>query len=142
MRFQGFDHIDTRVTSIKLAEAFYDRLLPELGFSAKRHSHVDGQGDWHEADDKRPYNAVEYYESKDGVRPPYFIGFIEDPAMTPSKTRIAFREESRDRLNRWHDLLTSIGARNIEWSAEMDAYPAIFFEDPCGTKLEICARKP
>jgi hypothetical protein len=71
-----------------------------------------------------------------------FIGFIEDRSMTPTRSRIAFRVASADDLPRWHKVLTSIGARNIEWSASPAQYPAIFFEDAAGTKLEVVARRP
>jgi hypothetical protein len=39
-------------------------------------------------------------------------------------------------------VLEDAGACNIEPSAEMSAYPAVFFEDPAGTKLELVARRP
>jgi len=50
MPFLGFDHIDTRVRSIQSVEPFYDRLLPALGLTEKRHAFVDDGGDWHDAD--------------------------------------------------------------------------------------------
>ncbi len=140
-KFLGFDHIDTRVRSLKAVEQFYDKLMPELGLPHKRYSHVDGKGDWYEPTDQRPYNTVEYFEEPTAGHASLFIGFIEDPSMTPTLTRIAFRTASRGDLTRWSDFLRSIGALNIEGSIS-DDYPALFFEDPNGTKLEICARKP
>jgi hypothetical protein len=38
-------------------------------------------------------------------------------------------------------LVRNAGGRVIEWSIE-PTYPALFFEDPAGTRLEICARRP
>ena len=140
-RFFGFDHIDTRVRSVKAVEPFYDKLMPELGLPRKRHAHVDAKGDWHEASEERPYNTIEYYEETTAGTTPFFIGFSEDVGMQPTLTRIAFRIESAADLNRWRALLVSIGAANIEDSASQE-YPAIFFEDAAGTKLEICARPP
>jgi hypothetical protein len=139
-RFLGFDHIDTRVSSLKAVEAFYDRLMPELGLPAKRMAHVDERGDWDDPSDAKPYNAVEYYEPKESGKVGFFIGVIEDKTMTPTLTRIAFRV-TQSELERWHSFLTSIGAVNIQWSASAE-YPAIFFEDPAHTKLEIVARHP
>ena len=81
-RFHGFDHIDTRVSALALVEPFYDRLMPELGMPRKNHAHVDENGDWHEPDEARPYNAVEYYEPIVSGGVVCFIGFIEDRAMT------------------------------------------------------------
>ena len=43
-------------------------------------------------------------------------------------------------MQRWRR--RELGAVNVELSADMDAYPAVFFEDPAGTLLEIVARKP
>jgi hypothetical protein len=40
----------------------------------------------------------------------------------------------------WEPRLRELGAREIEFSEDMDTYPALFFEDPGGTKLELCAR--
>jgi catechol 2,3-dioxygenase-like lactoylglutathione lyase family enzyme len=140
-QFQGFDHIDTRVRSLKVVEAFYDRLMPELGLPNKRRAHVDERGDWGDPSDEKPYNTVEYYEPEISGMVGCFIGFIEDKKMTPTSTRIAFRTASREELDRWHAFLTTIGAVKIEWSAS-EQYPAIFFEDAAGTKLEIVARRP
>lgn len=137
MKFLGFDHIDTRVRSLRAVEGFYDELMPRLGLTRKRFAHVDAGGDWHDVSEERPYNTVEYAEESTGG-PARFIGFIEDPKMQPVATRIAFRAE-RGSLPEWESILRSIGARHVELSADLEAYPAIFFEDACGTRLELHA---
>jgi catechol 2,3-dioxygenase-like lactoylglutathione lyase family enzyme len=139
--FFGIDHIDTRVTNVAAVEAFYDELLPALGLPRKRYAYVDAAGDWHIPAAGEPYNAIEYYEDEAAGRIPRFIGFIEDKAMAPVRTRIAFRAASPDALQQLAPLLEKIGAQNIELSADMENYPALFFEDPAGTKLELCARR-
>ncbi|MBV9272092.1 MAG: glyoxalase [Candidatus Eremiobacteraeota bacterium] len=139
MRFLGFDHVDTRVASLAAVEPFYDRLMPKLGLTQKRYAYVDGAGDWHDASADRPYNTVEYSEIRDDGRAACFIGFIEDPAMHPVATRIAFIVE-RASLPSWVEDLRAMGARKVEPSSDLSAYPAIFFEDPAGTRLEICGR--
>ena len=139
MPFGGFDHIDTRVQSVKSVEPFYDRLMPALGLPNKNYAFVDERGDWHDADATR-YNAVEYREPPQSGRAVFFIGFIED-GKPAGGTRIAFRMAQED-LDRWERELPDFGACNIEPSAEPENYPAIFFEDPAGTKLEFVARKP
>ena len=140
MPFLGFDHIDTRVQSVKSVEPFYDRLMPALGLTKKNYAFVDERGDWHDADAGR-YNAVEYHEPpQGGSRATFFIGFIEDAARAGG-TRIALRV-AREDLDRWQRDLAEMGARNIELSEDPNEYPAIFFEDPTGTKLELVARKP
>jgi len=140
--FQGFDHIDTRVRSLSAVERFYDRLMLELGLPRKRLSFVDDAGDWHELKPGQAHNVAEYFEEPTPDRPSYFIGFIEDPRMTPTRTRIAFRVSSRSEVERWNARLRELGAVNVELSEDMDEYPAVFFEDPAGTLLEIVARKP
>jgi hypothetical protein len=138
--FQGFDHIDVRVKSLAAVEPFYDALLAEVGLPRKRRSHVDEAGEWLDASDKRPYNVSEYFEEAVSGKVAFFIGIIEDPEMQPTKTRIAFRVASRTDLERLHKRLHDLGAHRIEPSEDMNAYPAIFFEDAVGTKLELCAR--
>lgn len=140
-RFAGFDHVDCRVRSLANVEAFYDALMPALGLTLKRFAHVDEAGEWHDASSDERYNAVEFHESPHEGKASFFIGFIERPNHAPGDTRIAFRVEP-ERLRELEDLLTRIGGKFIERSAEMEAYPAIFFEDPGGTKLEIAARLP
>jgi catechol-2,3-dioxygenase len=38
-------------------------------------------------------------------------------------------------------IVRAAGGRIVEWSSD-DGYPALYFEDPVGTRLEICARRP
>lgn len=136
-----FDHIDLRVRSVPEVEAFYDLLMPAFGWVRKSYAHVDAEGEWHDVDAEHPCNAVEYFAPSDGVRPPCFIGFIEDAGMQISRTRIAFALGSPLELIEWEPRLREFGARCIERSEDMDGYPALFFEDPAGTGLELCARK-
>ena len=140
-RFLGFDHIDVRVRSLAAVEPFYDAIMPLLGLLKKTVSYVDEAGDWHDADATR-YNTVEYFEEVDPGERCRFIGFIEVPAMTPVLTRIAFRVGSAAEVEAWAADLPAHGALNVERSEDMAGYPAVFFEDPAGTKLEICALIP
>jgi catechol 2,3-dioxygenase-like lactoylglutathione lyase family enzyme len=139
-RFSGIDHIDTRVADLAPAEPFYDRLMPKLGLPRKRHACVDADGNWKTSSSGEAHNAVEYYEDGAESNVPRFIGFIEDAGMTPAKTRIAFRVAGREQLQALTDFIKQIGAKNVELSADMVNYPAVFFEDPAGTRLELCAR--
>ena len=138
-QFLGIDHIDMRVPSLAAVEQFYDKLLPALGLTKKKHSHVDAAGDWRGVDHLHPANAAEYYEESPAEGPPRFVGIIEDASMRVVRTRIAFRVTSRAELDAWEPRLREMGARAIERSAEMETYAALFFEDPLGTRLEISA---
>lgn len=141
-RFLGFDHIDARVPSLAAVEGFYDRVMPTLGFERSHYAHVSAAGEWSDVDDDHPANAKEYYEIVEPGAVALFMGVIEDRSMQPTRTRIAFRVGSRDDLPAWEVRLREWGAKNVEWCADMDAYPALFFEDPVGTRLELCCRNP
>lgn len=136
--FEGIDHVDCRVRSLAVVEAFYDSLMPELGLVRKRRMHVDSEDEWHQVDDAHPCNVVEYYEADREDRTTYFVGFIERHDHPPSRTRIAFRV-GRARLFEIEALLPLWGACDVMRSSAMDSYPAIFFDDPGGTKLELVA---
>jgi hypothetical protein len=41
----------------------------------------------------------------------------------------------------WEGRLRALGATDIAFDDDMIGYPAIFFADPAGTQLEICARR-
>jgi catechol 2,3-dioxygenase-like lactoylglutathione lyase family enzyme len=141
VEFLGFDHIDCRVHSLAAVEAFYDRLMPELGLTVKRESHVDAAGEWHDVSPEQPYNTVEYFEPPQHDRAVFFVGIIEKTGQQPTHSRIAFRV-THERMLALESALANMGAANIERSEDMERYPAIFFEDPVGTKLEIVARLP
>jgi len=86
------------------------------------------------------YNAIEYFEPQHPTKPRRFFGLIENPLHRNNDTRIAFRVEYK-RMNELIALLGKIGAINLEPSDEMETYPAVFFEDPAGTKLELIGRE-
>ena len=139
-RFLGFDHIDTRVSSLPKVEAFYDKLMPLLGFTRKKLNYVDENNNWSVPKDDGTYNTAEYFTPVSDHEASFFIGFIERPDTPPVWTRIAFRvEDVTD--SEWLTILREIGAQKIEVSEDMSVYPAIFFEDPAGTKLEIVSRR-
>ncbi len=115
--------------------------MPQLGLSGKRYCLVEGDG-WTDVTADQRYTAVEYFEEPIPGRAGRFIGLIEDSSMQPVRTRIAFAAASTAVVLQWARRLGELGACNVELSAEMDVYPAVFFEDPAGTKLELCARLP
>ena len=140
MAYLGIDHIDLRVPALGAVEAFYDRLFTRLGLTKKKYSVVTFGGEsW---DDGTPdnYNTVEWYEENVHGRRVAFFGLIEEEGAQPARGRIAFAV-TKDSLDEWPRELSEMGAREIERS-EDDAYPAVFFTDPLGTRLEVCARPP
>jgi len=134
-------HADIRVPSIAAVEAFYDAVFPALGLSRKTEAHVGPDGEWYDVNDHRPRNAIEYHTPLAAGVPEWFVGFIEDTPMVPTATRFAFAFDREDELAAVETLVRDAGGRVVEWSIEAD-YPALFFEDPVGTRLEVCVRRP
>lgn len=128
MKIRQYDHIDLRVKDRAVAQRFYEKVLPALGFSR------DQSGD--------EWGA---FESGNGDRPTEFFGFKEDRNHQPGETRIAFWAESREEVDRIAEVVRQAGGRNLE-GPELcleysPGYYAFFFEDPCGNKLEVCCRE-
>jgi predicted enzyme related to lactoylglutathione lyase len=73
-----------------------------------------------------------------------FFGITESPGHIPNETRIAFWAESTEEVDRLAEVVRRAGGRNIEGpdDGESPGYYAVFFEDPCGNRLEICHRRP
>lgn len=140
MAYLGIDHIDLRVPALGVVEAFYDAFLGRLGLTSKKYSLVEtGGAAWEDATPER-YNAVEWYEENVSGRAALFFGVIEEEGAQPARGRIAFAVP-RESLDTWERALREIGAREVERN-DQEWYPAIFFTDPLGTRLEVCARLP
>jgi predicted enzyme related to lactoylglutathione lyase len=118
-----FDHIDLRVPRLADVVAFYETLLPALGFSQR----VVVEG-WLE------------FEAP-GETATEFFGITESPAHVLNENRIAFWAETPADVDRIGKVAARIGARNIEGPMDYaPGYYALFFEDPCGNRLEVCHR--
>ncbi|HEX3204378.1 MAG TPA: VOC family protein [Nitrospiraceae bacterium] len=120
-----FDHIDLRVRSLDKARAFYETLLPALGFTRK----VEIEG-WLQ------------YEAAGSDRAPEFVGVTESPQHVVNECRIAFHADSVREVEHLAVIAVKAGARNVEGPAfETPHYYAVFFEDTDGNRLEICWRE-
>lgn len=120
-----YDHIDLRVASMVDARPFYHVLLPALGFTRKLEIE-----DWLQFETEGTAGATE------------FFGVMESPQHVANESRIAFWADSTAEVDRLADLVVRAGARNVEGPGyhEGPGYYAVFFEDPCGNRLEICNR--
>ena len=120
-----YDHIDLRVRSMADARPFYQVLLPALGFTRKLEIE-----DWLQ------------FETEGTGRATEFFGVTESPQHVTNESRIAFWADSTAEVDRLADLVVRAGARNVEGPGyhEGPGYYAVFFEDPCGNRLEICNR--
>ena len=118
-----FDHIDLRVPRLAEVAAFYETLLPALGFT--RRVPVEG---WLQ------------FEAANGDITEFF-GVTESANHVVNETRVAFWAVSVDEVGRLAEVARRAGARNIEGPMHYEpGYHAVFFEDPCGNRLEICHR--
>jgi catechol 2,3-dioxygenase-like lactoylglutathione lyase family enzyme len=135
----GIDHVDMRVPALVAVEKFYDAFAERLGLVEKRYSKVGFGGSSWEDGTPEDYNAVEYYAEAVPGKARVFFGVIEEADAQPAKSRVAFAVAEHE-LDEWERVLPGIGAREIERGDP--SYPAVFFTDPLGTRLEVCARRP
>lgn len=120
-----FDHVDLRVSSLAKVKPFYEALLPALGFT--RDAKIE---DWLQ------------FEAPEGPVTEFF-GVTESAQHRPNENRIAFWAESPSEVDRLGAIAVAAGALAVEGpDHEAPHYYAIFFEDPCGNRLEICHRLP
>jgi catechol 2,3-dioxygenase-like lactoylglutathione lyase family enzyme len=120
-----YDHIDLRVPELAEARPFYEMLLPTLGFIRKTEI-----PDW-----------VQYEAAAPDNGPAPFFGVTESPGHVPNENRIAFWVKDPAEVDRLSVIAVHAGARNVEGPGwEDETYYAVFFEDPCGNRLEICHR--
>ncbi|MBV9642587.1 MAG: VOC family protein [Verrucomicrobia bacterium] len=120
-----YDHIDLRVSDLAKARPFYEAVLPALGFTRKT---------------EIP-NWLNYATATPDKGPAKFFGLTESPGHVANENRIAFWAEGPAEVDRLALVATRAGARNVEGPGwEDETYYAVFFEDPCGNRLEICHR--
>ncbi|HJZ80608.1 MAG TPA: VOC family protein [Pyrinomonadaceae bacterium] len=121
-----FDHIDLRVPNLAAVRPFYHALLPALGFT-------------NDVSDETWFQ----FEAPGGPGRTEFFGITESPRHVPNETRIAFWAQSTAEVDRLAEIVRRAGGRHIEGPGDNESpgYYAVFFEDPCGNRLEICHRK-
>ena len=118
-----YDHIDLRVPDLKKATPFYELLLPALGFA--REGSIEG---W-----------LTFPAAVGDVTD--FFGVTETAHHVHIENRIAFWAESNERVDQIAEVTRQAGAQNIEGPMPYEpGYYAVFFEDPCGNRLEVCHR--
>jgi catechol 2,3-dioxygenase-like lactoylglutathione lyase family enzyme len=120
-----FDHIDLRVRNLEEVRAFYETLLPALGFV--RDTGIEG---WLQ------YDAL----GADGSLRDFF-GVTESPTHVANENRIAFWAGANAEVDRLALLVVDAGGRHVEGPGyEAPGYYAVFFEDASGNRFEICHR--
>ena len=136
------DHIQITVKDVKIAEPFYDKFLPLLGFDINRKvSAVIEEHDFY---------VVEY------THPNLSFAITSPRAAFKNDTihrrkpgalhHLAFKAESRDEVDRLYQELKNIGAIIVTppkiYPEYSENYYALFFKDLEGIKYEIVCMKP
>ena len=131
------DHIQITVRDLKIAEPFYDKFLPILGFDINRKS--KGRVSKHE------FDVVEYFHPllTFGINSPREV-FKEDNIHRRKPGAIhhlAFKAESCAEVDNIYQQIKKIGANIIEepkfFHQHGENYYATFFKDLEGIKYEI-----
>ena len=131
------DHIQVTVKDIAVAEAFYDKLMPILGFDLNRKS--KGRVDAHE------FDVIEYFHAN-------FIFAINSPREKFKDDEIhrrkpgalhhlAFKATSEQEIDELYPLIKETGANIVAppqlYPQHGEHYYALFFKDTEGIKYEI-----
>ncbi|MHC5209884.1 MAG: VOC family protein [Planctomycetota bacterium] len=136
-------HIQITVKDMAVAEAFYDKLMPLLGFDLQRKSGT--------VIEEHEFHVVEYNH-------PLLDFAITSPRSafadeTVHRRRpgalhhLAFKAASRAEVDRLHEEVKAIGATIVSAPREYPEYAppgyyALFFKDPEGIKYEIVHAPP
>ena len=132
------DHIEITVKDMDAAVAFYDRLLPLLGFDPGKRS--EARIERHEK------HVVSYEHPRLGFAITSPLRAFADDAINRRKPgalhHLAFRADSRADVDRLHVELEAIGATIVSPPREYPEYTpvgyyALYFKDPEGIKYEI-----
>jgi catechol 2,3-dioxygenase-like lactoylglutathione lyase family enzyme len=131
------DHIQITVKDFDEAEAFYDRLLPVLGFDLAKKS--KGRVPDHD------FDVIEYVHADIvlGINSPR-EGLKDEEVhrrRPGSLHHLAFRAESKAQVDELYPAILAAGADIVAppkfWPQHGEAYYALFFKDPGGIKLEL-----
>lgn len=132
------DHIQITVKDLSAAAAFYDRLMPLLGFDPKRRNSATVE--------RHDFQVVEYGHPRlcFAITSPRraFAGDAIHRRKPGALHHLAFKAESRDEVDRLHAELVAIGATIVSPPREYPEYTpagyyALYFKDPEGLKYEI-----
>ncbi|WP_127531007.1 VOC family protein [Paenibacillus kobensis] len=121
-----FSHIDLRVIHMERVLPFYEKLLPELGFTRTFHSL-----NWKvfAADCELPSAA--------------YFAITEEKNFKPNDNLIGFWAEDQAEVDRIAKLVKDNGGTINDGPRLFPISPtyyAVYFEDPCGNKYEIVHR--
>lgn len=131
------DHIQITVKDLKTAEAFYDQLMPLLGFDITKKAKARVAA--------HDFDVVEYIHADllFGINSPR-EAFAQDNVhrrKPGSLHHLAFRAGSTAEVDVFYEALVSFGAHIVEtpkyFPQHGEHYYALFFKDPDGIKYEV-----
>lgn len=132
------DHIQITVGDMSVAEPFYDKLMPLLGFDIrKKGGAVIAEHDFHVVEYSHPLLAFAITSPRGA-----FVGEAVHRRKPGSLHHLAFRASSREEVDRLHAALVEIGAVIVTPPREYPEYTpagyyAVFFKDLEGIKYEV-----
>ena len=131
------DHIQITVKDLDVAESFYDKFLPILGFDLNRKSKVRVP--------KHEFDVIEYFHPllTFGINSPRekFKEDIIHRRKPGALHHLAFKAESCEEVDEIFSRIKEIGANIVEepkfFPQHGERYYALFFKDTEGIKYEI-----
>jgi len=136
------DHIQIIVKDMSIAEPFYDKLFPLLGFDIEsKGSAVIDEHEFHVVEYKHPQLAFAITSPR-----PAFAADRINRRKPGALHHLAFKAESRAEVDRLYPELKKIGATIVSPPREYPEYTppgyyALFFKDLEGIKYEIVCTK-
>jgi catechol 2,3-dioxygenase-like lactoylglutathione lyase family enzyme len=121
-----FGHVDLRVSDIAAALAFYDQLLPALGFTERYHGE-----EW------------KVWATTERLPSTAYFAITEERGHVANSIRIAFWVATDVEVDRIAEIARSAGAADLTGPKQMPysrGYYASFFADPSGNRLEVYVR--
>jgi catechol 2,3-dioxygenase-like lactoylglutathione lyase family enzyme len=121
-----FGHMDVRVRDLDEAEAFYEALLPALGFSERYHGEQ-----W------------KVWATPDPLPGTAYFGITQSNAHVANGNRIAFWASGDDDVDRIARVARDAGALDLSGPKPMPygpGYYAVYFADPSGNLIEVYHR--
>lgn len=121
-----FSHIDLRVTNLENVLPFYEKFLPELGFTKTFHS-----TNW------------KVFAAEGNLPSVAYFAITEDVSHNPNQNLIGFWVKDRNEVDRLSQLIKEAGGRITSGPQQFPISPtyyAVYFEDPCGNQYEIVHR--
>ncbi|HAM80255.1 VOC family protein [Ornithinibacillus bavariensis] len=121
-----YSHIDLRVSNFSEALPFYEKFLPELGFTQTYHSE-----NW------------KVFAGEGSLPSLAYFAITEEASHKPNGNLIGFWANDREEVDRLAQIVQMAGGKitsGPKLFPMSPTYYAFYFEDPCGNQYEIVHR--